>query len=143
MVALHLDDGAVLATGLPRPIAVPADVGTGEGPGTRPVPDDPRQRTELPGSTLAAGVHPVAGVIVTARGTESETDVVPVGGQDALRTLLQASASLSDQRLLPQVFAIAGALARLPAWSLRHGTDASRRIDGARRCLAALREEMR
>jgi hypothetical protein len=81
-------------------------------------------------------------VIVTARGTDSGSDVEPVGGQDALRTLLQASASLSDPSLLPQVFAIAGALARLPVWSLRHGTDASRRIEGARRCLEALREEL-
>jgi len=143
LVALHRRDGLVHAAGLPRPVSVPRDVLAAEVPGGRPVPEDLRNRTELPCPTLAESVHPVAGVIVTSRGGESEAAIEPLGGHETLQAVLRASASLADPAILPEVFAIAGAVARMPAWSLRHGSDPAFGLDDAGRQLEVVRRRLR
>ena len=135
LVAVYQRDGTVYAVGLPRPISVPADVFVDGIPGTRPVPEDPRNRTELPGPMRTRGVHPIGAVVVTSRGSEPETAIEPIAGQDTLRIVLRASVSLADPAVLPEVFAVAGTLARLPAWSLRHGSEATSRLEAAARRL--------
>jgi hypothetical protein len=142
LIALHREDDVVRAVGLPRPIAVPADV-LGDGmPDSRPVPEDPRERTELPGPTLVNSVHPVGGLIVTSRGSTAETAVEPMAARDAFRAVLSASVSLADPAMRPEVFALGAALIRLPAWSLRHGTDAALRVETAGRRLEELRAHL-
>ena len=142
VVALHRRDGLVHATGLPRPISVPLDVLVDDVAGGRPVPQDVRKRMELPGGTLAKGVHPIAGVLVTSHGSQADAAIQPLDGHETLRLVLRASTSLADPALLPEVFAIAGALARLPAWSYQHGSDAALRLDQARRWLEEIRRRL-
>jgi hypothetical protein len=131
LVAVHRRASFLDATGLPRPISIPPDVIGDEFPDGRSVPEDLRNRVELPGPTLAKTVHPIAGVLVTAHGAGPDAALEPMDGHETLRTVLHASTSLADPVILPEVFATAGALARLPAWSLRHGSDPMSRVHEA------------
>jgi hypothetical protein len=131
MVAVHRHDGLVHAAGLPRPISVPDDVFGEKGPEGRRVPEDPRHRTELPAATLARGVYPVGAIVVTSHGSPSRATLEPMRGHKALSVVLGASSSLIDPVVLPEVFAVAGALARRPAWSFAHGSDPTMRLDTA------------
>ena len=138
--------GTLVAAGFPRPISVPADVlGDGEAAGGRLVPEDPRGRTELPPETMATTVHPVAGVVVTGR-SDGPATLEPVDGHEALRLVFRSCVSVADPALVSQVFAAAGALARLPTWRLGHASDPTVRVEAAGRLLervrAAIAEEV-
>lgn len=144
-VLLQLGAGEVSVRGFPRPIAVPADViggvtDAGPDPG-RPVPEDPRERRELPPGTLSAGRLPVVALLVT-RGRETgearHPHLDPLPAQEAFRSVLRASASLADPSYLRALFPVAGILARLPAWSLGQAADAKDALDHATRTLEAL-----
>jgi hypothetical protein len=137
-VLLRRAGDGVVARGLPRPIAVAADVVTAV-TGGRPVPDDPRRRTELPVGTLAAGDHPVVALAETTGADPRGPAVAPLAGVDALRAVLRASVSLADADARPALFAVAGSLARLPTWSLRHGTDPRSALADATELLGTLR----
>ncbi|MFI5047342.1 MAG: hypothetical protein ACHQIG_09790 [Acidimicrobiia bacterium] len=142
LVALCRQDGVVRARGMPRPISVPRDM-LADGPsGGRPVPEDPRRRTELPVGTLAGTTHQVAGIVVTERGPGPSSTVESLAGLDALRHVLQASTSLADRDLLPDVLAIAAQVARGPRWLLRHGTDPSAGLDDATAGLQAIERDL-
>jgi hypothetical protein len=143
LVALHRRDDDTYAAGLPRPITIPSDVVVEEIPGSRAVPDDARDRTELPVGTLAGGARLVAGVIVTGRSTDRRSERVPMSRLDTTQSVLRASASLADRAVLPELFALASELARRPAWRLLHGTDPDSRLDDAGRELAAIRDRLR
>lgn len=143
MVAVHRHDGFVHAVGLPRPISVPRDVLTVEIPGTRPVPEDVRSRTELPAANFATDVHPVGAIVVTSHGSVPDAVIEPMRAHDTLRVVLRASTSLVDPAVFPEVFAVAGALARTPAWSLAHGSDPASRLDTAARQLEEVRRRLR
>ena len=124
-------DGVVHVSGLPRPISVGADVVVDAVGGGRPVPDDLRARTELPPGTLVATTNPVATVVVMAGTDDRGSGIDAMRGPDVLRAVLQASTSLADSTVRPELFALAGALARLPAWSVRNRKDPSRALDDA------------
>lgn len=123
-------EGGVRVRGVPRPVAVAADVAT-DVAGGRPVPEDARDRTELPPGTLAPGEHPVVAVAVTTGSDPAGPGIDPLPGMDVLRAVLQASVSVADAEARPGVFAVAGVLARLPHWSLRHGADPTTALEDA------------
>jgi hypothetical protein len=131
LVAVHRGSDTVLAVGLPRPISVPRDVVFDEFAEGAEVPDDARNRVELPGATLTLSSHPIGGVILVSRGDAAEARVEPVAAHDALRAILGASTSIANPQLVREVFSIAAAVARLPAWSLQHGSDPSSRLHQA------------
>jgi len=141
-VLLEQRDARVFARGVPRPIAVAADVVAEAIEGGRGVPDDPRRRVELPLGSLAPGEHPVVGVAVTAGGDGHGPAIVPLRGSDTLRELLRASITLGDADVRPALFALCGDLARLPAFSLRHGADATVAVEDASRRLEDLRSRL-
>jgi hypothetical protein len=116
-------DADVHVSGVPRPISVGADVLLDAVDGGRPVPNDVRARTELPSGTLTPTSNPVGAVVVTTGVVDRAAALERMRGPDVLRTVLQASTSLADPTIRPELFSIAGTLARMPAWSLRHGTD--------------------
>jgi hypothetical protein len=130
-VIVRRGDAVVHASGVPRPISVGADVLLDAVHGGRPVPHDVRNRTELPPGTLATTVHPVVAVVVMAGDGARGSGLERMRGRDVLRMILQASASLADPIIRPELFSVAGMLARLPAWSLGHGTDPERAVDDA------------
>ena len=68
------------------------------------VPDDPRERVELPATTFTSSSHPIAGLIVVARGDEAGARLHPIDGHDALRAVLRSSPSLADPALMREVF---------------------------------------
>lgn len=137
VLARVVDDG-VRVMGVPRPIAVAADV-TDAVAGGRPVPDDHRSRTELPAGTLTVEERPLTHFAVAAGADPRGSGVDPLGGVDALRAVLQASISLVDVEVRPELFALGGALARLPRWSIRRGSDPARALGDATRVLESLR----
>lgn len=141
-VLLERRDSRVFARGVPRPIAVAADVVAETIEGGRGVPEDLRLRVELPAGTLAAGEHPVVGVVVTTGGDAQGDAIFPLRGADALRELIRASITFVDVDVRPALFALCGDLARLPAWSLRHGTDATVAVEDATRRLEDLRSRL-
>jgi hypothetical protein len=53
--------------------------------------------------------------------------------------MLSANTSLGDRAILPEVFAIAGAVARLPGWTLAHGREGALRIGSAAACFDRVR----
>ena len=130
-VVVRRVDGIAQASGLPRPISVGADVVVDAIHGGRPVPDDARTRTELPAGTLTTTTNPVAAVLVMTGVDQRGPGMDPMRGPDVLRMVLQASTSLADPTLRPDLFALAGVLARLPTWSVRHGPDPGRALDDA------------
>ena len=142
MVAVHRSDGLVHAVGLPRPISVPDDVFRSAMPEGRRVPEDPRRRTELPAAALVRGTRPVGAIVVTSHGSLDDATIEPMRGHDTLRVVLGASSSLLDPAVFPEVFAVAGALARTPAWSLAHGSDPAARLDSAARQLEEVRRHL-
>ena len=115
--------------GFPRPISIAPDVVDFDG--GRAVPADARGRVELPVADTDPQAHRVSGVVVAALGTATQATACRLDGQGAFRAVIGASTSLVDPALRPQVFALGAALARLPAWSLAHGTDAERRLASA------------
>lgn len=129
----------VVTAGVPRPMAVATDVVAAVADG-RPVPEDPRARTELPPGTLTAGSHPAVGIVVTTGADPRGQRLDALSGVDAMHAVLRASASLADHKARPALFDVAGALARLPAWSVRHGTDPSTAIADATDQLRTLRK---
>jgi hypothetical protein len=122
-VLLRRDGGHVYVQGVPRPVAVGADVTSDPVVGGRVVPDDARARTELPAGTLASGEYPVAVVAVTAGRDPAGPTIAALRGASALRMILRASFVLADADVRPALFALGGDLARLPVWSLCHGDD--------------------
>ena len=141
-VLLRRIDGAVHARGVPRPIAVAADVAT-RVDGGRAVPEDPRDRRELPPGTLAAAEHPVVALVSTMGADPRGPGVDALAGADALRAVLRASIALADADVRPALFALAGALARMPTWSLRHGPDPASALADATEQLEVLQGLLR
>lgn len=135
-------DGAVVVHGLPRPIAVAADVAVTRIRGGRPVPDDLRQRMELAPGTLTRTASDVDAVVLARGGDARGPSLEPVAGPEILRAILGTTISIADPALRPDIFEVAGALARLPRWSLTHGLDETRALADASECLDRLREEL-
>jgi hypothetical protein len=142
LVAVQRRNGVAYAAGLPRPISVPLDVLTAEHADGPTVPDDPRERVELPATTFTRSSHPIAGVIVVARGDDRAARLDPLDSHDALRRLLSACSSLADPALMREVFTVAAGLARLPSWTLHHGSDPACRVDEARLRLEEIRLQL-
>jgi hypothetical protein len=143
VIAVRRVGDEVTAQGLPRPVSVPRDV-TDAIPGGRPVPEDYRARTELPAGTLTRDARAVQAVVAMA-GDDAAGSGDPVerlGSHDTLRAALRAGPSLSDPAQQPEVLAIAAALARRPAWRLRHGADTADAIADATRLLEAVRRRL-
>jgi hypothetical protein len=138
MIVLRRVDGGLSVEGVPRPVAVEAHLLAADVE-ARPVPGDARQRVELGAGTLVRGPRPVAGIVVPVHGSAPDAALAPLAGHDALRAMLGGNTSLGDRAILPAVFAIAGAVARLPAWTLAHGSEPAQRVESAAACFRSIR----
>lgn len=139
LVVLRWRDGDGLeAAGIPRPIAVPGELGGAALEGARPLAGDPRERWELPVDVLEPGWWPVAGTVALAHAAGADGDLRRLTGREALPRLVGSFLSAGDPDLLRRWFPAAAALGRLPAWELGHGADPSSRLAAARRGLAAV-----
>ena len=138
LVALHAVDGVLHASGIARPITVPTDVVPDPPPGSRRLDGDPRGRLELPTGPVAVGRYPVVGLIEASLDGESGA-LVALGAGDTFRAALRASPSLADPAFQRDVFALATAVTKLPAWRLTHDADAASRLRVAAERLAEVR----
>lgn len=129
-VVVRRDGDAVRVSGLARPISVAADVAP-DLAGGRPVPDDLRDRIELPPGTLAAGTHTARALVVLEGPDPAGASLTPLPGTEALHAVIRVDPTLADAQHRPRLFAIAGALGRLPTWRARRGTDAASAVADA------------
>jgi hypothetical protein len=131
MVVVRSEGSDVLVTGVPRPVAVPADVGAP--PGAVPGVDDVRGRAFIGPAALASGWFPVQGLIEVGHGLSSAGDLAGLDAHRALRLLLASFTSVANPDLLRRFFGTAATLSRMPAWRLEHGADPGTRLTSARR----------
>ncbi len=133
LLVLRLHDGGVTVSGVPQPVALPAD--QAQLPVMGPVIDgDPRARRRAgAGIPLATGTYRVASVLVVEHSDHPEGHLRPAEGRDVLRALLASSLEGLAPGLARDVFPYAAAVGRLPAWHLGHAADAGRRIAAAQR----------
>jgi hypothetical protein len=127
-----VEGGQVVASGLPKPLNVPGDLlGPGRGGGSA-IAHDARDRVRLPLEPLVRpGSSPVAAVIVIEHAAGDGRLVPLAPGPDLLKLLLPSFPLAPDRRRLRDLFPIAAALSRLPAWTLYHDVDPGRRLDVA------------
>ena len=142
LVVVRMDNGRPEAHGVPRPMAVPADVVDLSAADARPIPRDSRGRWEVPVDQWARGWQPVAASLLTTHARVPGSRLLPVTADRVLETVLSSFVSLSGLPGLRAWLPTAGAISRLRAWSLAHGTDAVRRSADAHRLLATVRDQL-
>ena len=142
LTVVQVRDGGLDACGIPRPLSVPGDVGAGVA-GALALDADARSRWELPPERLAAGWHRVSAVIAVRHGDTADATIEPMAQGTAMQAGLASFLSTLDPATVRTFFPVAGTLARLPAWSLCHGTDPARRLESASRCLNELADALR
>jgi len=134
-IAAH--DDHLIAWGLPKSLNIPGDlVGDddpiGGGRGRLAIPDDERQRVRVPleRSRVLAGGR-VSAVLLIEHATGAGLIRRTEPGPSLFKTLLPSFPLAPDRRRMRELFPIAGALSRLPAWTLHHDADPRRRLDVA------------
>jgi hypothetical protein len=136
-VAHGIDE--LLAWGLPKPINIPGDLIAGGDRGLA-IPDDERLRVRLPleRATARDAGHVTAVLLVehsTGAGRVQRIDP----GPSLLKSVLPSFPLAPDRRRLRELFPIAAALSRLPAWTLHHDAVPARRLDVAGTLLTEIR----
>ena len=136
MVVVRMSGETTDVAGVPRPAAVPTDLGSALA--TSPLAGDVRARAVLPVATLRTGWLPVAGVISIGHAPSAAGTLEAVDGHATLRALLRSFVWTRNPLLLRRFFGTAAALSRLPGWDLRLGSHPGRRLMGAVDHLAAI-----
>jgi hypothetical protein len=136
LVVIRRSEDGLEASGIPRSVAVPGDLGAVLPVPAPPIPGDPRGRWDLGADRLTHGWFPVAGVIVVGHSASPEGDLEPLTGEPTLYRVLGSFSSATDPWLLTRFFPVAGSMSRLPSWRLGHGVDAATRLEVAQRFLA-------
>jgi hypothetical protein len=138
-------DHHILAWGLPKPLNVPGDLISGG----EVIPRDARNRVRVQlehgtaPANMAANMERagnVAAVLLVehANGAGRVQRIEP--GPSLMKTLLPSFPLAPDPRRLRELFPIAAALSRLPAWTLHHDTDPAVRLDVAGTLLEQITE---
>src|SRR5581483_9023634 len=136
MVVIRRSGTKTEMAGVPRPAAVPSDLGSPLA--TSPLVSDVRGRALLPVDTLHTGWVPVTGVISVGHAPLPAGSVDPISGRESLRAVLRAFTWTRNPQLLRRFFGTAAALSRLPSWDLRLGAEPHRRLVAAAGHLAAV-----
>lgn len=133
LVVLSLRDGELRISGIPQPLALPADQAH-LGIAGRSIAGDARGRwtADVP---LETGTHAAAAVLLVEHSDRPEGHLRPADGRDVLRGLLASSLDGLDPGQARTVFPYGAAAARLPAWQLGHAVDPAERIPAALRRL--------
>ena len=132
---LAMDGDEVVAWGLPKPLNIPGDLIGAEGAGDDGrivIANDARERVRVPlahSPVVAAGRVSGLLLIEHAVGPGHVQRIEP--GPALLKTLLPSFPLAPDRRRMRELFPIAAALSRLPAWTLHHDADPARRLDVA------------
>jgi hypothetical protein len=144
-------DDRILAWGLPKPLNVPGDLISGG----EVIPHDARNRVrvQLEHGTAAGNMagnmaqnmeraRSVAAVLLVDHATGGGHVQRIEPGPSLMKTLLPSFPLAPDPRRLRELFPIAAALSRLPAWTLHHDTDPAVRLDVAGTLLEQITEAL-
>jgi hypothetical protein len=141
------DGDHLVAWGLPKSLNIPGDLigddQSGRGHAGLVIPDDERRRVRVPleRSYVLAGGR-VSGVLLIEHGPGAGHVERMAPGPSLFKTLLPSFPLAPDRRRMRDLFPIAGALSRLPAWTLYHDADPTRRLDVAGRLLEQIVEAL-
>jgi hypothetical protein len=134
LVILQRGPEGLLIAGIPKTVAVPSELGV-EIQGARRLPNDPRERDELPSHILTRGWHPLRAVLRVGHGSDLESEVEPFKGPALLHFVIGSFPSAGNGDLLQRFYPVAGAASRLPGWTLFHSRDLDRRLESSARAL--------
>jgi hypothetical protein len=137
LVVLRRPEGASATTGpalevagIPRLLAAPGDV-VSSGDATAILPDDDRRRSLVTDIGFASGWFSVAGVMFVGHSSRVEGELHRVPAEEVLPAALGGFHSSGDIALLRRALPYLGALTRLPAWRLLHGSEPRHRLASA------------
>lgn len=129
---LVLDASTAPATvhGFHHAPAVPREIG-GTVAGAGSVLGDPRDRAELSRDVLSAGGVPLVAVVLAGHSDLAAGELRPAAATAVFPLLLQSFPATVDPALRAAFFPVAGDLARLPRFELRHARDPAQRRERA------------
>lgn len=139
LLVLRLSDDGVSVSGVPQPLALPADQ-VGQAVVGAAIPGDPRDRRE-PASPpqLSAEQHPVTTVLLVAHSGEPGGHLLPAEGRAVFSGLLNSTLEGISPATVHHTFPFAARVAAAAGWHFGHAADAARRIPAAAAHLEQLR----
>jgi hypothetical protein len=130
-----IDDGRLLAWGLPKPLNIPRDLLDDDQIGAdrsgRAIPNDARNRVQVPLELDQRNGGHIAAVVLIEHATGSGHLQQIEPGPSLLKSLLPSFPLAPDRHRMRELFPSAAALSRMPAWTLSHDLDPTRRLDVA------------
>jgi hypothetical protein len=132
---------ALEVTGIPRPLAAPADVLL-DVADAQALADDDRGRAHVADVAFAPGWFPVAGTLIVGHAPRVPGTLQRVPPSDTMAATIGSFHSAGDTALLRRASSHLGALAGLPAWQLLHGSEPEDRLAGAASLLGRAAAEL-
>ncbi len=139
LVALWIEDDTAMIRGLPKPMALPQDVGESESrtlEGASTLTWDHRRRLHVPVDQLDLGAVALGAILVVEHGDTARSVLEPVASDRIASTLMGSYTSVGNGPLMRAFFPVASRAARVVRGVVRHGTDAQTRLGDAQRILA-------
>jgi hypothetical protein len=135
------DGDHLVAWGLPKPLNIPGDLIRGDDQsGSVAIPHDERKRVRMPlGRSHVRAAGRVSGVLLIEHAAGAGYVQRIESGPSLLKSLLPSFPLAPDRRRMRELFPIAAALSRLPAWTFHHDADPARRVDVAGTLLEQIR----
>ena len=148
LVALWLVDDGAMIRGLPKPMALPSDLGDAPDPdgneragspspveGARRLEWDHRRRLHVPTEQLDLEPVRLGAILLVEHGDSDRSSVAPLAGSAITSWLMGSYTSVANAPLMRRFFPVAIAAARVPGWIVHHGTDSATRLSDAARIL--------
>jgi hypothetical protein len=134
LVIVRRGPDSILIAGIPKTVAIPSELGV-EMEGSTRLPNDPRERDEMPSRILTRGWHPLRGVLRVGHGENPESEVETFSGPALMHFVIGSFPSAGNGDLLQRFYSLAAAVSRLPGWTLLHSRELDRRLESSARAL--------
>lgn len=119
---------AIEVFGIPKPLAVPADVASALSAGARRMHDE-RDRWEIPSDVIAGGWRRVASAVAVRHAESSRGEIEATDRLRLLRELIAAFPASGSREPLARFMPLAGAVSRASHSDLRLGRDPAHRVE--------------
>lgn len=140
LVVLRRDDEGIVIQGVPKPLALPGDLGGSVVDSAPTLEWDHRRRRHVAVDQMDNAPARLDGVVVVGHADGPSTRVEPAGSDVVVPLLLSSFAATGDPALLRRFFPVAMTVARARCSQLLHSDDPAARIAGAKRALDELRK---
>jgi hypothetical protein len=131
LLVLRLQGDGVSVSGVPIPLALPADQAHHPAVG-RAIDGDPRHRRVPANATvLASGTYPARAVLLVEHSELAEGHLRVAEGREVLGRLLTSTLDGLSAGTARGVFPYAAAVSRVPGWHLGHAADPAVRVAAA------------